>query len=121
MTEAELMAVAHGYRDNAISLTAIYLSVVTAYLFVAYTAGKNLTFSQVLIINAFFVVVGVFLIAAQFSLMISAQEAAKIAREISTWQASPYLPYLSHVLQVFFLLFIPVCLKFMWDIRRPSE
>jgi hypothetical protein len=121
MTEAELLVVAQGYRDSAIAMNASFLSVVTAYLIVAYTAGKNLNFVQVLTINTFFVVVAVFMIVSQFTLMTYAAEADLAAREISTWKKLPRTGFVPYGIQVFYLLFVFISLKFMWDIRHPKE
>jgi hypothetical protein len=120
MTESELLDIAQGYTSNAIGLTAIFLSVLTAYLVVAYTVGKKLSFSQVGVVNAFFFVVAIFMIGGQTSLMTVATEAENTAQQISTWRTVPIISFIPYALQVFFLLFVFASLKFMWDIRHPK-
>jgi len=52
MTESELLSIAQEAWSNNLALTAIYLSVVTGYLVVAYSAGKKLTSNQMIIVSS---------------------------------------------------------------------
>ena len=55
MTAYELADILNGIQSNIWAAQAIMLSVLSAYLAVAYTVGKNLTTYQVLFINSVFI------------------------------------------------------------------
>ncbi len=121
MTEAELMSLGQEAWSNVLALTALYLSVLTGYLVVAYSVGKKLTSRQVLIINSFFVIVALFLIAAQGGFAQLAIEAELEAKEMSSWRTSPVYPFIPYTLGTFYILFVFVSLKFMRDTRNGKE
>ena len=121
MTEAELLSVAQKAWSNNPALTAIYLSVVTGYLVVAYSAGNKLTSSQALIINGFSIVVCVFLVVAMHGFSQYAIEAELEALKTSSWRTSPVYGFIPVLLQAFAVLIVLMSLKFMRDVRHSIE
>ena len=56
MTEAEIIASWTSLTEISATATAIYLSLVSGYLVVAYVAGKNLEKLQLIVVNTLFVI-----------------------------------------------------------------
>ena len=56
MTEAEIYEAYTGLASLGATSTAIYLSLVSAYLVGAYAVGKNLTRPQIVIVNSLFTI-----------------------------------------------------------------
>ena len=120
MTEAELVSAAQALWANVIALMAILLSVVSAYLIVAYLAGSKLTQSQAVIANALYILVSVFLVWAMFVLSQRALEAATLAIDMSTQRELGPTPNVALALVAIFGICSLASLKFMWDVRHPK-
>ena len=118
MTEAELVSAAQALWSNVIGLMAILLSVLSAYLVVAYLAGSKLTRSQVVIVNALYILVSVFLVWAMFVLSQRALEVATLAINISTQRELAPTPNVALALVALFGVCSLASLKFMWDVRH---
>jgi hypothetical protein len=120
MTEAELMAVSQESWSNAISLVAIFVSILSGYLIVAYLAGKNMTRSQIVIVNTLFIGLAGFLVLAQLAFSNTSAELDYLALQISTQRSVEPQPYLAYTLTMFYGICIIAALKFMWDVRHPK-
>jgi hypothetical protein len=111
---------AQSYLGNGIAALAIYLSLVFAYLAAAYIVGKDLTRTQVSILNALFLIFSVittFGVAAYTNggIQLSIQSGiAELTGSVvpRTWIA----PTIGSVC----LGGIVISLKFMGDLRRPN-
>ena len=99
---------------------AILLSVLSAYLVVAYLAGSKLTRSQVVIVNSLYILVSVFLVWAMFVLSQRALEVATLAINISTQRELAPTPNVALALVAMFGVCSLASLKFMWDVRHPK-
>ncbi len=55
MTEAEIIQSSTALTEISATATAIYLSLISGYLVVAYVAGKNLDKTQLVVVNVLFV------------------------------------------------------------------
>ena len=120
MTEAELVSAAQALWANVIALMAILLSVVSAYLIVAYLAGSKLTRSQAVIVNSLYILVSVYLVWGSFSLAERAIEHATIAIDMSTQRELGPTPNVARALVALFGVCSLASLKFMWDVRHPK-
>ena len=118
MTEAELIQTAQEVWGNYISTMSIFVSIVSAYLIVAYIAGKKMTRSQVIIINILFGLFASYGINAMFGFSSIATEMATLAIEASpqrTVKGNEYAPIFTLCALIPIVL---ACFKFMWDIRH---
>ena len=120
MSEAELLEVANANTANLIAVFGTFISLATAYLVVAYLVGKKLTTSQLVIINALFIVLMV--IMMNFNQMLSIESRIFYEEAIRIGSATSMAPeggtliiYLSRVVE---FLIVVACLKFMWDSRH---
>ena len=120
MTEAEILAVSHESWSNAISLVALFVSILSGYLIVAYLAGKNMTRSQIVIVNSLFVGLAGFLIMGQLAFASLSIEMDFIAIEMSTQRFVRPQPYIPYGLTIFYGICVIAALKFMWDVRHPK-
>ena len=84
MTEAELISGAQDAWSNYLTALSIYITTISAYLVVAYTAGKGMTRSQVLIVSVIFVIFALSGMLSMLGYGQSAQEMGKLARVFKT-------------------------------------
>ena len=106
--------------SNSIAGMALYLTLVFAYLAAAYFVGKDLTRSQVTILNAVFLT---FSLINTFGIAAYSNAAVKIAIQSGTTIDLGFFaprPWVAPVVGITCLLGIMICLKFMWDIRHPK-
>ena len=119
MTEAEMLEIVQSMWGNYLSTMSIFISVISAYLIVAYLAGDKLTKAQVALVN---VLMGIFCsigIAAMHGYSISATELMILALEISTQRTEIGLTTVPLITLLVFPPLILASYKFMWDVRRP--
>ena len=96
------------------------MSALTAYLIVAYLAGKELTFSQTIIISGAFALMG-FLCA--FAATANTSRILEYARQLVELDSEREIAVTEPVLWAMRILMyfgILVALKFMWDVRHAS-
>lgn len=121
MTEAELIEAAMNAGDSTLGNVTAYLSVVSAYLVVAYVVGADLTRLQVFVINVLFVVFGFSFV---FAIQTGLANHYLFATEILEYRPD-YVVYTSP--EVNKLLFaidsggVLAALYFMWNIRHPKK
>ena len=120
MTEAELVSAAQAVWANVIALIAIMLSILSAYLVVAYMAGNKMTHSQVVIVNSLFVLVSIFLLWGAFTLVQRAIEMATLAIDMSNQRTLGPTPAVARAIVVIFGVCPLASLKFLWDVRHPK-
>ena len=120
MTEAELVSAAQALWANVIALIAILISVVSAYLVIAYLVGSKLTHSQAVIVNTLYVLVSVFLVWAMFVLAQRGIEVAALAIDLSTQRDLGPTSNVARALVAMFGVCSLASLKFMWDVRHPN-
>ena len=104
--------------SNSIAAVAIYLTLVFAYLAAAYFVGKDLTRSQVTILNALFLT---FSLLNSFGVAAYTNGGVQFAiRSGFTNTANFFAPrlWLAPMIGICCLLGITICLKFMWDLRH---
>lgn len=69
MTQAELIEATQTMLGNAISLFVAFVSLVSAYLVVAYLIGKKLTRTQLVILNFLYLAVTLFCASTQYQIL----------------------------------------------------
>jgi len=123
MTEFEISSMTYVANEAANTALTLYLTVVSAYLIVAYTVGKRLTKSQLVFVNCLFVF---FSIAFTYSTTVSffaMRFYTEIQAEIADTPGEKYL-YIENlfvaILAIALVLGIIGSLKFMWDVRHPK-
>jgi len=120
MTPYEMADLGQSNFSNSLAAIATYLTLVFAYLAAAYFIGKDLTRTQVTILNALFLT---FSIVNAFS--IAAYTNGGVQLMIQSGLTNPanfFTPrlWLAPTLGIACLIGIMICLKFMWDLRHPN-
>jgi ABC-type tungstate transport system substrate-binding protein len=120
MTEAELIQTAQATWDNVISLIAIFISMLSGYLIVAYLAGASMTRSQVVIVNTLYSLMTIFILWCVYTLVMRGNEMASIAIEMSTQRVLAPKGELGLAIAGLCGFCSIASLKFMWDVRHPE-
>ena len=121
MTEAELVQSAQEAWANAISTLAVVISVMSAYLIVAYAVGKDLTRQQVSLINVLYGSFAGFGVYGVYGFSMGTVDMGNLAAEMTTQrtpQPNDAIPLL------FLVVLVPMlagCYKFMWDVRHAKK
>ena len=90
MTESELLEHGAAFWSNAIAITAILITLLSGYMIAAYAVGKDMTRSQLIIVNTLYLGICTLLLFAMLVTGQIASEMEKIAFEITTQrQSSP--------------------------------
>lgn len=121
MTESELMEVAQVVWANAISLGALFITILSGYLIVAYVVGAAMSPNQLRIVNVLYVGLNVFLIGSFLGFAVNASELESLAFDMTTQREVVPLPYFSYGISGLFLFCHFASLKFMADIRRDGN
>ena len=102
---------------NSSSAVALYLSIVSGYLVVAYIVGNKLTHAQVLIISGLFVFATSYCTANLTTWYQRALEFANEAKAINPKRIVSNNEYVVTYTGILFSLGIVASLYFMWDVR----
>jgi hypothetical protein len=109
--------------ENGTTYYALFFTVVSGYLVVAYTVGKNLLRNQVTFVNFLFIVstfmASTGVITAFRDGMIAYRKGADKIEEMTAISAGLETVYLTAVVGLNILIVLG-CLKFMWDVRHPK-
>ena len=122
MSEAELISAAQETWGNYISTMGLFISIISAYLVVAYLAGKELLRSQVILINLLFIIFIGYGMLGMYNWSRVAHEMATLAIEMS--EQRKIGPTTLDVPTITLLVQVPIviaCLKFMWDVRHTKS
>ncbi len=121
MTEAELIEAAMNAGDATLGNVTAYLSVVSAYLIVAYIVGAELSRFQVIVINVLFVVFAFsFVLAIQTGLAnhyLFATDILEYRPEYAVFSS----PQVNKLLFAIDSGGVMAALYFMWNIRHPKK
>ena len=115
-----MMIIAQENWSNAIALSAIVMSLYSGYLVVAYTAAKNMTVPQVIIVNLLYAGLTLFTIASFTKFVYNAGYWGYLAVTQHTGQATEPSMMLAYVIVGFQCFCFLASLKFMWDVRHPK-
>jgi hypothetical protein len=120
MTEAELHEIAALFSTGAMTALSIYLSVISAFLVVAFVVGSKLTRSQLIIVSTLFVLGALFFTYGTAGFFI--RQIPIVERLAALHPDQHYAVYPASVMAIAAIqvLGILACLKFMWDVRHPK-
>ncbi len=127
MTEYELVEIMAALQSNLIQAQAVTITMLTAYMVVAYTVGQKLTTFQCTFVSIMFLVFGLFGAIGQISNLnemyyyggqlgelregqFFSVDADSAAEEVARW-----------VFGAIRLLLFAGALYFMWSVRHPSK
>ena len=119
MSEYELRDLFVSLQGEAQTTSALFLTVISGYLLVAYLLGSDLTKSQSRIFTGIFIVFTTAQIAGHFGTMLimgdiaSQSETLGGSHQAMIFWAGVYLAI--HIAITF------ACLRFMWDVRHPKH
>lgn len=108
---------------NTVSILALLITILSAYLVAAYLAGKSMTRSQVIIINTLYILLSTFLLWGLVNMALR----ASLFEDIAYSMADGELAALSSQEGVaigtvtIFGFAILASLKFMWDVRNSED
>ena len=120
MTEAELISAAQETWSNYITTMGLFVTIISAYLVVAYIVGAKLTRQQVILVNALFIVFVAFGIKSMYHWALVAQEMAQLAIDMSQQRTVGPAPFVDKLTLGSLIPIGVACLKFMWDVRHPN-
>ena len=98
MTEAELIELSQAYWSHTISLLALYITLLSGYLVVAYLAGGKLSVFQVTIVNALYISLSGLVLFAIYAFTLRATDAALLSMELSVQRTLGPTPSLAYAL-----------------------
>lgn len=118
MDVGEVLQAAQAAWSNVISIGALLVTIISGYLVVAYVAGKNMTRSQVVIVNTLYVLFLTLILMSGRAFTMRATELMWIAVELSNQRLSDPNPHFVYAIRFVFVFALVASLKFMWDIRH---
>ena len=118
MTEYELRDLFISMQGEAQTTSALFLTVISGYLVVAYLLGSGLTKSQLRIFTGIFIVFSGAQIAGHFITMLSMGDIA--AKSVTLGGSAQPMMFWASVYLVIHLAIAGACLRFMWEIRHPK-
>jgi len=120
MTRYELGDLITNLINGGTPVLALLITIITAYLFVAWSVGQQLTKSQVALVNAVFLVFSPLMIfgwARRFQIALRLQEEL---RSVAPGIAGGISQGLIAVVSLMFFILILGSIMFMWDVRHPK-
>ena len=121
MSEAELWELILISQGNMGSMLAVFLSLVSAYLIVAYLVGNSLTRVQYITVTLLFSVAGLISAIASHAFLSRAAFLLQFTDPTYRSPASAFIPYTPHITSTLLILGILAALKFMWDVRHSKS
>jgi len=121
MTAYELYDLILSQQAGIATVLGLYVSLLSAYLIVAFLAGERLTRSQTTMISIMFATIVSILV---LQITGRAREISRMGAELESMaEASPatfpaFVPYVAFTVLILGVL---ASLKFMWDIRHPKQ
>ena len=100
---------------------AMFISILSGYLIIAYLAGINMTRSQVVIVNTLYILLMILMMAAMFSITLRANEMAMLSFQMSSQRTISPHGFMPLIAVIFFFFCTIASLKFMWDVRHPDD
>ena len=121
MTEYEIVNVAGTAFGNGLNSFAVFFSIVTAYLIVAYTAAKGLTRLQIFIVNLCYLLATSFFGLFTVSTFLRGIQMARVASETQSVGAYHGIGKAAWVyVAIIVIVVILASLYFMWSVRHPN-
>ena len=120
MTEYELVDAIASFNSGAGSWSAMYFTILSAYLVAAYLAGAQLSHSQMLIVSGAFVVAASMCCFVAVSHTLRSLEFAIEVRLLNPSREFAVKPWVPLVWGALLSAGVLIALKFMWDVRHPK-
>lgn len=120
MSEAELFQSAQGVWSNAISLLVVQITLLSGYLVAAYVIGKELTSSQVTIVNGLYILLSSFVLMGVYTFSNRATELANLSIAMSETRELAPQNWIPLGMVIIFSVCLAASLKFMWDVRHQN-
>lgn len=124
MTEYELLEVLNAGMSNLIASQGIFITILSAYVVMAYTAGRKLTVFQAGFVSFMFLTFSFVISSGFFDLTIEISHYALLLDEarggsvgVSANGNVGYIFYIGLAIRVFLIL---GALAFMWSVRHPK-
>jgi len=107
---------------NAVALTALFVTITSRYLVVAFVAGKKLLRSQVGIITTLYLLLSIFVLWATLNTVSRAADFENIAHGLASGELAQFTSKDDAGLAIvmIFAVCLVASLKFMWDVRHPK-
>ena len=120
MTEFELEYLLTETGLASVEAFGMYVTVTVAYLVAAYTTGKDLSKSQIFVVNTLFIISAAVMTWATVGYITRAIPFADALELIHPDRRYAMQPFIQITLIILQLSGILDSLKFMWDIRHPK-
>jgi hypothetical protein len=120
MTESELVEAITGYLAAAQTGGSTLISLLSAYLIVAYLAGDKLTRSQVLVVTALYIYVTLGTVIGAFGSLSKARHYAAELKALNPNEVIYLTEYIAGLSVVGAVACLSASLWFMWSIRHPK-
>jgi len=117
MTEYELVDAIASFNSNVVSMLALYISVLSAYIFTAYVIGTDLSRSQALTISFGFTILAFIIAFATFAGLNRSHEFIVELRALNPAREFSLQPWVIYSIGAVLLIGIIMGLKFMRDVR----
>ena len=126
MTESDWIETYGMVSSVQLANNGILITLISGYLVVAYLVGKQLTRTQVIIMNALYLISALLLVFGSFYHGLDAQIARKMmALQIPELDIYSYADMNTHlwpsIISIVYSCLIVASLIFMWQVRHPSE
>ena len=123
MTEYELVDVINNVSSNMLAAQALFITVVSAYLVVGYSVGRNLTFYQVSFVNFAFILFSLISIQSAWGLtdmiFVHYEKLAEVRTKAESGTVS--IEVIRAALLAVRIVLVVGALIFMWQVRHPKS
>lgn len=118
-----MLEVAYVAWGNAVSILALLITILSAYLVAAYLAGRSMTRSQVIIINTLYIFLSTFLLWGLVNMALRAAGFEDIAYSMAEGELAAFSSQEGIAIGTVtvFGVAILASLKFMWDVRNSND
>lgn len=121
MTEYEILELTYSLLDSMATVFAVYLTIITGFLIVAYLIGRQLDTSQVWVINSLFVAITLVQIYSVFNYAVEIESLLQLKAKVSNltpFQQALAQQYSMYITALLMLFGVCASLYFFWNIRR---
>lgn len=121
MTEYEILELTYSILDSMATVFAVYLTILTGYLIVAYLIGRQLDTSQVCVINTLFVAITVVQVYSVYNYAVEVESLLQMKAQLSDltpFQHAMSQQYSMYMTALLMLFGVVASLYFFWNIRQ---
>lgn len=118
MNETEIMEVLQAAYSNQVATFAVFLTMISGYLVLAYMIGNKLDRTQIVIVNSLFLIFATLNVMTSFSFVNVADIYLVELIAVNPERERLYAPEFKWIVAGVHVLVIGACLKFMYDIRK---